>query len=95
MNEDRNAQRAVGEEQAPDAPRQGTIVGGPDARAKVNENDQAQADVEGEDRSGNNPTQATLPAGPHARSKATDESKTPGTGALPDQGSRDIDAGSE
>ncbi|MCO5734479.1 hypothetical protein [Rhizobium sp. SSA_523] len=35
MDRDRNAQRAVGEEQAPDHPRQGVIPAGPDARAKV------------------------------------------------------------
>ncbi|MCY1665500.1 hypothetical protein [Rhizobium sp. SL86] len=36
MDKDRNAQRAVGEEQAPDHPRQGVIPAGPDARARVN-----------------------------------------------------------
>lgn len=36
MDKDRNAQRAVGEEQAPDHPRQGVIPAGPDARARAN-----------------------------------------------------------
>lgn len=33
-------------------------------------------------------------AGPHAKDHLTDKDKTPGTGALPDDDSREIDAGS-
>lgn len=36
---------------------------------------------------------ASLPAGPHSTPELVDESKTPGTGALPDVGSKDVDPG--
>lgn len=35
------------------------------------------------------------PAGPHARPDLVDESKTPGTGALPDKKGGEADVGSE
>ena len=34
-------------------------------------------------------------AGPHAKDRLTDYSKTPGTGALPDDQGRDVDIGSD
>ena len=34
-------------------------------------------------------------AGPHAKDRLTDYSKTPGTGALPDDQGRDVDVGSD
>ena len=35
----------------------------------------------------------SLPAGPHSSPELVDESKTPGKGALPDVGSKDVDPG--
>ncbi len=37
MDKDRNAQRAVGEEKAPDHPRRGVISAGPEASAENND----------------------------------------------------------
>lgn len=33
------------------------------------------------------------PAGPHAKESLTDREKTPGTGALPEKGQKEADAG--
>ncbi len=61
----------------------------------MDENHEAKKSVEGENKS-DGAYSATLPAGPKARSKVEDDhEKTPGSGALPSEGTKDIDPGSE
>jgi hypothetical protein len=60
----------------------------------MDENQEAKKSVEGENKS-DGAYSATLPAGPKARSKVDDHEKTPGSGALPSEGTKDIDPGSE
>ncbi len=45
--------------------------------------------------SGQAPAGKNPAAGPHAKDHLTDDEKTPGTGSLPDKGSKDTDAGPE
>ena len=38
-------------------------------------------------------TEQIPPAGPHAKESLTDREKTPGTGALPESGPKEVDVG--
>ncbi|SFB46820.1 hypothetical protein SAMN03159496_04040 [Rhizobium sp. NFR07] len=61
------------------------------------EDRRAQESIEGgsgKDRAGK-PAAKTPAGGPHAKEHLTDHDKTPGTGSLPANGSKDTDAGPE